>query len=271
MEYCSYGMESGKKAVGQLIPITRGEQKCAPSYSWGAGVQACFAVHYILSGKGTLFCGPNKFSLKAGQIFVIFPHTVVKYTADAEDPWHYTWVAFRGQEGLPILAHAGLTPLSPVLTPEDGQEIVRVLKAMPEECPLELSENLRFTSLLYAFLSLLCQKEEGLKKTENVYYRAATVYVKSHYSEPITVDSLADYIGISRKYLYAIFKKNCGCSPKDYIIDYRLKRACDFLKDRELSVGQVAYSVGYTDPLVFSKMFKKKKGVSPTEYREQGN
>ncbi len=93
--------------------------------------------------------------------------------------------------------------------------------------------------------------------------------MKSHYSEPITVDALAEYIGISRKYLYAIFKKNRGCSPKENIVDYRLSRACDFLKDQRLSVGQVSYSVGYTDPLMFSKMFKKKIGVSPTDFREQ--
>ena len=212
MEYCSYGMENSREAVGPLIPIVRGEQKCAPSYTWGAGVQACFAVHYILSGKGTLYCGPNKYSLKAGQIFVIFPHTVVKYTADAEDPWHYTWIAFSGAEGLSVLAHAGLTPMSPVMTPEDGREIVRLLKAMPSECPLGLSEKLRFTSLLYAFLSLLCQKGKEAEKTENVYFRAASAYVEVHYSERITVDALAAYIGISRKYLYAIFMKNCGRS-----------------------------------------------------------
>ena len=267
MECCSHEYEKTEKQPGALIPVTRGEEKCFPDRTWGAGVQACFAVHYILSGKGTFYCGSNRFSLQAGQIFVVFPDTVVKYTADHTDPWHYMWIAFQGTEGMSVLAHAGLTPLSPVMTPKDGDAIVRLLKMMPGECPLAVSERLLFTSQLYGFLSLLCQRTDREKKTDNVYFAAATVYIRSHYSEPVTVDGLAEYIGISRKYLYAIFKKHGGCSPKEYIVDYRMARACELLQNKSLSIGQVACSVGYTDILVFSKMFKKKTGVSPTEYR----
>ena len=57
--------------------------------------------------------------------------------------------------------------------------------------------------------------------------------------------------------------------PKDYIINYRIEKAKVFLKDLSLPIGNVAYSVGYKDPLTFSKMFKLKTGVSPTEYREK--
>jgi len=49
-----------------------------------------------------------------------------------------------------------------------------------------------------------------------------------------------------------------------------MKKACEFLKDRNLSVSQVAYSVGYKDPLTFSRMFKTRFGVSPMMLRENG-
>ena len=81
------------------------------------------------------------------------------------------------------------------------------------------------------------------------------------------MESLASYVGISRKYLFAIFKNALGVSPKDYIIDYRMKKACEFLEDGNLSVSQVAYSVGYKDPLTFSRMFKAKLGVAPMTLR----
>jgi AraC-like DNA-binding protein len=59
-----------------------------------------------------------------------------------------------------------------------------------------------------------------------------------------------------------------GVSPKDYMLEYRMKKAVEFLADESLSIGNIAYSVGYKDPLTFSKMFKVKMGVSPTEYRK---
>ena len=85
-------------------------------------------------------------------------------------------------------------------------------------------------------------------------------------AEDITVELLASYIGIGRKYLYSLFKRFLNLSPKEYIIAYRMERAKDFLQDMQLSVGSVACSVGYQDPLTFSKMFKLYTGISPSEY-----
>ena len=57
-------------------------------------------------------------------------------------------------------------------------------------------------------------------------------------------------------------------SMQDYLISYRMKKACDFLSLPQATISNVAYSVGY-DPLTFSKIFKRTIGVSPTEYRKQ--
>ena len=67
---------------------------------------------------------------------------------------------------------------------------------------------------------------------------------------------------------FTIFKRMLDLSPKDYIVYYRMERAKEFLQDARLPVGSIAYSVGYRDPLTFSKMFKLKTGLSPTEYRK---
>ena len=111
------------------------------------------------------------------------------------------------------------------------------------------------------------ENQNVCEKSENVYLIAAKRYIKARYYKDITVDRVAAHVGISRKYLFAIFKKFLGISPKDYMIDYRMKRAAEFLKDKSISIGSIAYSVGYHDPLTFSKMFKQKMGLSPTQYR----
>ena len=58
-----------------------------------------------------------------------------------------------------------------------------------------------------------------------------------------------------------------GKSPKEYLTEYRIKQACRLLKETDLSISAIAYSVGFENNLYFSKAFKKQKGLSPSEYR----
>ncbi|MBE6651499.1 MAG: AraC family transcriptional regulator [Ruminococcaceae bacterium] len=252
-----------------LKPVNSGEERCTPGHYWGAGVRGNYIIHYVISGKGVFYCGTGKYTLMKGQAFVIFPNTIVKYQADMKDPWHYAWVVFDGEEARSVFDGLGVTVKAPIITSLDGKRAVDLIRQMPRERGGVLSENLRFSSLLYEFLSLLAENKTD-DRSENIYLNAATRFIRAHYHEDVTVESLAANVGISRKYLFVIFKNTLGISPKEYIIDYRMKKACEFLKDRNLSVSQVAYSVGYKDPLTFSRMFKTRFGVSPMMLRENG-
>ncbi|MBE6592478.1 MAG: helix-turn-helix domain-containing protein [Ruminococcaceae bacterium] len=265
---CNMTIELPKKQYQGLIPVSSGEERCAPNHYWGAGVRDTYLIHYVISGKGIFYCGTGKYTVRRGQAFVIFPGTIVKYQADSKDPWHYAWVSFNGDETKEIFAQAKITLQSPVLNLSDAESVIGILKDMPSERSADMANNLKFCARLYEFLSLLLSSNKIEKSTENAYLTTARRYIKAHYSEDITVEQVASHIGISRKYLFAIFKKSLGISPKEYIIECRLKRAKEFLSDRELSVANIAYSVGYKDPLNFSKMFKLKTGSSPSEYRE---
>ncbi|MBQ8415993.1 MAG: AraC family transcriptional regulator [Clostridia bacterium] len=249
------------------MPISCGEQRCTPNHSWGAGVRSYYLIHYVISGKGVFYCGTQKHVLHPGQIFVIFPGTVVKYVADAKEPWHYAWVAFDGDEGKEVLACAGITPLSPVMELLGGAEVLSCIRKMPRDCNADLRLGLEFTGRTYTFLSLLLQNERRETVSESSYLAGAVKYVKAYYHKELTVEELADHVGISRKYLFAIFKRGLGVSPKEYLTAYRMERAKELLSDPTISVGSVAYSVGYRDPLNFSKIFKQRTGVSPKEYR----
>lgn len=257
----------GKKRSG-IVPTTSGEEKCAPNHAWGPGVRPHYLIHYVVSGKGVLYCGPNKFNLRKGQVFVVFPGTVMKYQADEHDPWHYAWITFYGDEVKEIFSQIGVSLSNPVLSVQNGAEVLEVIRNMPSERSADVLSNVRFSVRIYEFMSLLLENQKLQENSENVYLTAARRYIKAHYYEEITVEQVAAHIGISRKYLFAIFKKLLNLSPQDYLIDYRMKRAAEFLKDNTLSVGHVAYSVGYKDPLTFSKMFKRRMGVSPSTYRQ---
>ncbi|MBQ9117498.1 MAG: AraC family transcriptional regulator [Clostridia bacterium] len=267
MNKCSEFWTPTKINSTAITPISSGEERCAPGHYWGAGARSCYLIHYIISGKGVFYCGTNKHHVQKGQIFVIYPGTIVKYQADDTAPWHYTWVCFHGDRVGEILSQLGISLQNPVMTVENGSAALELLRSMPTERGAELKNELIFSSRLHEFLAVLLEGREISRDRENVYFSDATRYIKAHYYESITVDSVAMHTGISRKYLFAIFKKALGISPKEYITEYRIKKAKEFLANESLSIGNVAYSVGYVDPLNFSKIFKLKTGYSPSEYR----
>ena len=258
-----------KKEYISLYPLTHEDEYCSPGHSWGYGIRTHYVIHYVASGRGVLNCDGREFTIGKGQIFVIFPRTVIKYEADKKDPWHYSWINFYGNEAEEIFSRMGICPEKPVFSVTNGGEILEVMSHMPTERGADIERNLEFSARLYELMSLLIKNTVVSEKGENIYLTAAKRYIRSHYFEDITVEKISAYVGISRKYLFAIFKNSLGMSPKEYIVDYRMRRAADFLNDESISVGNIAYSVGYKDPLTFSKMFKMKMGVSPTEYRNR--
>ncbi len=80
---------------------------------------------------------------------------------------------------------------------------------------------------------------------------------------------IANYVCINRSYLYTLFKTHLGVSPQDYLANYRISQATELLTVTDLSIESIALSCGYTDPLIFSKVFKTKKGRTPSRYRKE--
>ena len=94
-------------------------------------------------------------------------------------------------------------------------------------------------------------------------------YIHLNYQSAITVGELTELLGISQPYLFRIFKSVTGKSPKAYLGDYRLLQAKKLLTETDLSITEVAASVGYSDVLAFSKFFRSRQGISPQHYRWQ--
>ena len=83
------------------------------------------------------------------------------------------------------------------------------------------------------------------------------------------MSQLADYIGINRSYFTAIFKKLVGVSPQEYLLSYRMEESMKLLTECDLPIKTIAASVGYDNPLTFSKIFKNRFGCSPQNYRKE--
>ncbi|WP_020156885.1 phosphoenolpyruvate hydrolase family protein [Caldibacillus debilis] len=102
--------------------------------------------------------------------------------------------------------------------------------------------------------------------TQKEYIDFVKKYISLHYNEEITLHELAGMLGLSRPYLSLLFKTEVGISFRDYLIDYRINRAIEILKEKKVPLTIVSEMVGYPDYAQFSKIFKKRTGMSPKEY-----
>lgn len=113
------------------------------------------------------------------------------------------------------------------------------------------------------------EKEEDSGKIPNLFVQKAADYIKLNYSEKISIKEIADQLYLSPNYLSELFKKHTGKTISEYLTEYRLEKACQLLDYAEYRVGDVSGMVGIHDGRYFSNMFKKKYGMTPTEYRNR--
>ena len=153
--------KSIKREYTSLYPLAHDDEECAPGHNWGYGIRSHYVIHYVASGKGVLYCEGRQFTIHKGQIFVIFPRTVIKYEADRREPWVYSWINFYGSEAEEIFAKMEITPESPVFTVKNGVEILEVMRNMPTERGADIGKNLDFAARLYELMSLLVKNTCG--------------------------------------------------------------------------------------------------------------
>ena len=95
-------------------------------------------------------------------------------------------------------------------------------------------------------------------------------YVETNYNTQCDVADIAAVVGLERHYLARLFRQKTGGTLKDYITEKRMEEAKQLLKSGQ-TVGNAAQMVGYSDPFVFSKMFKKRFGMPPGEWKLSGS
>lgn len=108
-----------------------------------------------------------------------------------------------------------------------------------------------------------------LTEEKNRSVELAKEYIEEHYYENLMQVDVAQRVGISAGYLSTLFQKQLSIGFVDYLNEIRIEHACTYLQQSYLKTYEIAYKVGFKDEKYFSKVFKKIKGQSPSEYRKQ--
>ena len=255
-----------------LVVYQCGMEKCKPSYSYGPAVRDHYLIHFIIRGSGIFHVNGKSYEIKANQGFLICPNVVTYYEADNEEPWEYTWVGFKGIKAENYLKLANLNQENPIFECANGEFVKKCFEDMIKSTELKFGREFRLQGLLGVFLSELI--EEAGKNVvisssyKELYIKKSLQFVEANYFRKLYISEMAKSVGLNKNYFSAFFKENIGVTPQQYIIKFRINKACELMSNSGLTISDISRSVGYDDTLGFSKVFKKEKGMSPKSYRE---
>ena len=261
-------------------------------YSFGPMIRDHFLIHFISSGEGILELHNRRYSVKAGNCFLIYPHQISYYQSSTTNPLKYMWLGFCGHKAESLVENAGFayeSEIRPIVLEEEisakFQEFINFL--YEKDKPIVSADILYFTSMTYAILYLLTTSrcsydinDYALKVQSNEkkpisrdseYVRSIISIIQSSYCENILVEKIAKKLGLNRSYLNSVFKNHTGMTIKDYLTSYRISVSKKLLSDQNNTIQDVALKSGFSDPLYFSRIFKKHTGFSPMIYRKKAS
>ncbi|WP_068793398.1 AraC family transcriptional regulator [Brevibacillus laterosporus] len=194
-----------------------------------------------------------------------------------EDEFEYYMILYKAtlprpcsQDILELLETSNPFQIQYSFSPNDPISLFHKVKAMNQEWKQPRSiERFYVKSEFYPFVySILRQlQDQEIDVKEPGIATQVIMYMQKHYSESITLESLAETLNYSVPHLSALFKKETGHSLIHYLIRIRMDKAASLLVETDATLREIAVSVGYEDPYYFGRLFKKYKGVSPARYR----
>lgn len=240
---------------------------------WNPQYTDNYTLFYIFSGQGRVQISDKEYDVKSCQGFLVPPKTKVVFHSVGQ-PCEVAWIGFYGFLANAYLERAGVSLKTPIYKDDHEQGVGNSFLDILEFSKLENNRYCKVTASLYMIFSKLLDIYDthnlnlnGTNLLES-YLRKALQYIEVNYAEKISIGQIANYVGIDRKYLHYIFNKKLDIGPQQFLITFRMQKACGFLEDTNFSIADISKIVGYENPLHFSKMFKKITGLSPIEYKK---
>ena len=224
-------------------------------------------LHVIESGRGTMISGGKSHDVGAGDIYAFFANHHYHYHDTPKTPWRYTWISLEGTQVSDVLEHVGITPESPLLHGDYAnvleklfQEIAAVYQRPTITPTFAVAAGWRIIDAL---------ADAGADATQARSAAESARFIMDRQTHDVmSVERLAESLGLSRSALFRQFRETFGISPKEYQDALRISRAQSLLRQSSSSLKQVAIACGYTSSSYFIRAFRKHCGKSPGQWRQ---
>lgn len=270
------GYKFDAQLVAGLTPIIKGEDlDCIIDRPNG---MKGFVINITSQGEGTIFHGDGKFYVKTGDLLLFPPKTTHLYCRRRDSmSWLHRWVYFRPRAfwkdwlcWYKKVSNIYLTrALDEGTTSQIEHLFVDIETALKSEKPY--SEDLA-TSLLEQLL-LRCKaiQPDTARKPLDPRVVEAMNFMTQNLNQKFTLEDVASFAYLSPSRLSHLFKKEVGMTVKQWRDDQRIMLAKQLLLTSHYSINHIGRTIGFSDPLYFSRVFRRKTGTNPTGFRGGGS
>jgi len=228
-------------------------------------------IIWMLKGELTATVAGKQCALHGGDLAIAFPSVAHSYDAVSDDAVGLAIIFLPDTYNEYVNTFRSSRPSEPFLkrediTPEAAEAALKLHKLA------EAQQNSLFMAYLHVFLAHLLPLIPV--HTLDKYMEAGLThqvlkYISEHYNQPLTLESTARALGISRSHLSHIFSQQLHINFRQYINKLRIDRACFLLRDPQFSITQIAYMCGYENSRTFHRAFQSERGMQPNQFRAQ--
>jgi AraC-like DNA-binding protein len=247
------------------------------SFNWNKGrILNGYYVVFITKGKGIFESAKTESTtVSAGTCFFLYPEVWHRYRPDLNSGWEEFWVGFNGSYPDELMNKGFFSAEEPFINVGMNQELLSLF--------LALLDTVRKSSTGYpqviagimvqilGVLHSVALYDHTDSDSATMLIAKAKFLIQESLEKPVDMKKLARELPMGYSSFRKTFKKLTGESPNQYHLNLRLNRAKDLLLTTNLNINEVAYQTGFDSVFYFSKLFKKKNGVSPKFYRSGNN
>ncbi len=226
-----------------------------------------------LRGRGWFRTPSGNKPVKAGDLVWLEANQPHAYGAETQNPWTIGWVHFCGDEAGIWRKYIGFPSAPASLLSHVTAEGITALKVEQIYLSLErgysIPELITTTIMLRTALDLAGQAVRRGGSARSASERISTVreHLRENLADAHRLDELAAAAGLSVPHFCALFRRQTGYAPIDFLIRQRIQRACKLLDTTDESIAAIAAVVGYEDAYYFTRCFRRIVGCPPRAYR----
>lgn len=234
-----------------------------------------YIINLTTRGKGYIYTGAQELTVEPGDLLLFPPNTIHHYRrADDSDSWYHRWVYFRPRaywadwlKWPNTRDHIGLMTLPDAATRQEFDDLFQEIEQRHKEIR-PMSEQLAMNRLEQLLIRCYEQHAQANQAPMDPRILQACQILSESLSTEISIEELAERVFLSPSRLSHLFRSHVGVSIVRWREDQRVIRAKLLLQTTPMPIAVVGQQVGYDDQLYFSRVFRKRVGLSPSEYRK---